>query len=207
METASSLVAKSPGSPVKAMLTATILWSGLSRPGMTPVCGPSEFRGSAREKVLPVRTQAAPRRTASASMRLRVPRSSSSPQRPQLEMRWASATKSSERLNAEGDFAHASRSVHRVLVETGDDLASEQLDRLHRGLVGHRRRQRTDDELVAADVGVGLAHPGVVLGIADAQYAGVGAGTDLVGARRRDHFRPRRKAGGLGNVVEPVEDE
>src|SRR5262245_12274657 len=120
---------------------------------MTPVCGPSEFSGSASENVLPVRTQAAPRLTASASMRLSVPRSSSSPQRPQLETRLASSWKSSERVNVERCFPHARRAVHRVLVEAGNDLAAEQLDGLHGGLVRHRRRERADDELVAADVG------------------------------------------------------
>src|SRR5579864_1669323 len=188
METASSLVAKSFGSPVKAMLTATMRWSGLSRPGMTPVWGPSSLRGSASENVLPVRTHAAPRRTASASIRLSVPRSSSSPQRPQFETRLASARKSSERLNAESRFAHPCRAVHRVLVEAGDDLAAEELDGLHRILVGDRRRQRAHHELVAADVGVGLAEAGVVVGIADAEQPGVGAGLDLGWRRRRQHL-------------------
>src|SRR3954467_6076634 len=152
METASSLVAKSFGSPVKSMLTATMRWSGLSRPGMTPVWGPSSFSGRASEKVPPLRPHAAPRRTASASMRLRVPRSSSSPQRPQFETRLASSWKSSERLNVERGLAHTSRAVHRILVEAGDDLAAEELDRLHGRLVRHRRGERAEHQLVAADV-------------------------------------------------------
>src|SRR5438270_11285056 len=179
MDTASSLVAKSSGSPVKAMFTATIRWSGLSRPGITPVWGPSSLSGSANENVLPLRTHAAPRRTASPSMRLSVPRSSSSPHRPQLETRLASSWKSSERLNVERRFAHPGRAMHGILVEAGDDLTPEQLDRLHGRLVRHRRGQRAEHELVAADVGVGLAQAGVVVVGAVAEQAGVGCSLDI----------------------------
>src|SRR3954453_18343503 len=95
MSTSSSLVAKSPGSPVNANDACSIISWGFLRPRMRPVCGPLASIGIDREKVTPRRTAAAPRRTASASMRFSVPRWSSVPHRPQFETRAASARCSS----------------------------------------------------------------------------------------------------------------
>ena len=58
-------------------------WIGLNRPRF-PVWGPSSSYGSAMEMVLPVLTNPAAAITISGVTRLRVPRSSSGPQRPQL---------------------------------------------------------------------------------------------------------------------------
>ena len=62
---------------------ATIWCTGLTRP-KAPVCGPLPSRGSSRENTLPARTSDADSRIFSGVMKLSVPTSSSSPQRPQL---------------------------------------------------------------------------------------------------------------------------
>ena len=86
---ASSLVWKTSGSALgsRGSLRAIIVLVGLSRPGMNPTWMPSASRGTASGKVFPVRMQSPAARTASWVIRLRVPSSSSSPQRPQLRTR------------------------------------------------------------------------------------------------------------------------
>ena len=97
MVTRSSLVQKSVGSPVMGAFTMIIVRSGLVRPGMAPVCGPSAFSGMLSTWRRPVRISAAALRTTSSVIRLRVPISSSSPQRPQLRTLAASSSTSAGR--------------------------------------------------------------------------------------------------------------
>src|SRR5262245_4894603 len=96
MRNESSLVVKSRVSPVNETFTVCVRSSGLMRSGMWTLshCGPVWSNGSAREKGRPLRTAATPRCTTSAVMRLRVPRWSSSPQRPRLETRAANFSSS-----------------------------------------------------------------------------------------------------------------
>jgi hypothetical protein len=88
MVTMSSLVATVPG-PKTSWLTQSMVCSGLIRPGITPVCTPSCCNGSASGMRRPVRTVAAASLTTPSVIRLRVPISSSCPQRPQLFTRLA----------------------------------------------------------------------------------------------------------------------
>src|SRR5262249_16207592 len=69
---------------------ALMRWIGFTRPPC-PICGPSAPKASPRLKTSPRRTHAAARRTTSGVMKLRVPRSSSAPHRPQFETRRASS--------------------------------------------------------------------------------------------------------------------
>lgn len=73
---------------------------GLIRPGIRPVWTPSSLSGSASGMRLPVRMVAAASRTTSSVMRLRVPISSSEPQRPQLFTRLAMSWNSGGRADA-----------------------------------------------------------------------------------------------------------
>src|SRR5712692_249989 len=91
MATLSSLVVKFDLSPVNGMSTMIISWVGLSRPGIAPVWGPWSSMGRPRASRVPVLISAAAARTTSSVMRLSVPISSSSPQRPQLRTRAASS--------------------------------------------------------------------------------------------------------------------
>ena len=93
----SSVVVKSSVLPVNDTFTYVIFNVGLTRPGAPgpSVCGPVTCIGIDNENVAPRRTHAAARFTAAASMRFSVPRSSSSPHRPQFETRAASAFSSS----------------------------------------------------------------------------------------------------------------
>lgn len=88
MVTASSLHATVPG-PKISWLICTIACSGLTRPGIIPVCTPSCWSGRASGTRCPVRTVAAASRTTSSVTRFSVPISSSAPQRPQLLTRFA----------------------------------------------------------------------------------------------------------------------
>src|SRR5262245_55504709 len=81
---------------------ALIKCSGLTRPPW-PICGPSAAKRSPRLKTWPRRTQAAPRRTAPASTKFSVPRSSSAPRRPQFETFFASSRTRSKRSLRDGD--------------------------------------------------------------------------------------------------------
>src|SRR4029079_2099813 len=88
--------------------TALIEWTGFSRPSTNPICGPSASSGIARENRLPVLISAAPARTTSAVIRLRVPISSSSPQRPQLRTSARSSSMSAgQGTSGLGDLQHA----------------------------------------------------------------------------------------------------
>src|SRR2546427_6729438 len=60
-----------------------MLWMGFTRP-KAPVWGPFVSKLSAHEITLPLRTRVAARLITSGVMKLRVPISSSEPQRPQL---------------------------------------------------------------------------------------------------------------------------
>src|SRR6478735_1836220 len=119
---------------------------------MNPIWGPWSSSGMANENAFPVSTQAAPRFTAAASIRLRVPSSSSSPQRPQLRTRAASSTNSSssgivvspgrcrsavERQAEHADGVAAGDLVDGLVVEIGD-LLLEQLPRVRPRGVGVR---------------------------------------------------------------------
>ena len=64
--------------------------------------------------------------------------------------------------------------MHWVLVELGQHFLGEQVERLHGPVVAHRRRQLTEDQLIAADVFVHLDGARAVVGIADAQNAALG---------------------------------
>lgn len=86
--TASSLVATVSG-PKISWLIWTIVCSGLIRPGMSPLCTPSCWSGRASGIRRPVRTVATASRTTASVIRLSVPVSSASPQRPQLFTRFA----------------------------------------------------------------------------------------------------------------------
>ena len=74
-------------SSFQGSLMAIMVRSGLTRPLTNPSWGPLSSSGMPRVRRCPVRTLSTPRRTAASSMRLSVPISSSSPQRPQLERR------------------------------------------------------------------------------------------------------------------------
>src|SRR6266481_5248244 len=65
-----------------------MVWTGFVRPPW-PICGPSAPKGRPRLKTMPRLTHAAARHTTSGVMKLTVPRSSSAPQRPQLDTRRA----------------------------------------------------------------------------------------------------------------------
>src|SRR3954471_3573176 len=132
MVTTSSLVQKPSGVPVNSALTCVIVRCAFTRPGTPPICGPFSSSGNDRENRLPVRTHAAPRRTAASSTRLSVPSSSASPHRPQLETcaaRSVNAGDSNELLRR--GFAVLGRRVHRVLVELRQHFLAEQLHRVH----------------------------------------------------------------------------
>src|SRR4051812_38903317 len=83
MVTTSSLVRKPSGSNAGSLITS-IVRSGLMRPGIRPIWGPSGPSGNARENVFPVLIKLPARFTTSGVMRLMVPSSSSAPHRPQL---------------------------------------------------------------------------------------------------------------------------
>src|SRR4051794_21535436 len=119
---------------------------------MNPIWGPWSSSGMASENALPSWTHAAPRLTAAASIRLSVPSSSSSPQRPQLRTRAASCTKSSssgiacpprgcrsavERQTEHADGVPARALVDGLVVEIRD-LLLEQLPRVRPGGIGVR---------------------------------------------------------------------
>src|SRR3954469_22274749 len=69
---------------------SVIVCTGLVR-RRQPFCGPSVSNDCASEKLAPRRTSAAPSRRLASSRKLRVPMTSSAPQRPQLEQRLAAA--------------------------------------------------------------------------------------------------------------------
>src|SRR5439155_27168640 len=113
------------------------------RPGMAPICTPSIESGRANENDFPCFTHAAPRRVASASIRLMVPISSSGPHRPQLRTfrarAWnvsGSATRppfgpASERGYPAGQLAVVHVRHHRLerleRVRAGDELVELEL--------------------------------------------------------------------------------
>ena len=53
MNTTSSLNATSLSSPVNGSFTVSMVRTGLLRPGIAPVCGPSTLSGMASENVRP----------------------------------------------------------------------------------------------------------------------------------------------------------
>src|SRR3954453_4451067 len=78
-------VPRSASVPVSSMVC-----TGLVR-RRQPLCGPFMSNDCASEKLAPRRTSAAPSRRLASSRKLRVPMTSSAPQRPQLEQRLAAA--------------------------------------------------------------------------------------------------------------------
>ena len=83
------------GSPMRDLVDLEHLVDRVVPARDEPDLGPVVVERDGQENVFPVCTQAAPRCTAAASIRLSVPSSSSSPQRPQLRTRSASSTNSS----------------------------------------------------------------------------------------------------------------
>src|SRR6266545_6768820 len=201
--TMSSLTQKLSASLPYWSLMAIIVRSGLTRPGMLPICGLCWSSRTATENGRPVRTLAAPRRTASPSIRLSVPISSPAPHRPQLLTFAASAVNQS----GSGTLPIAGRGVHRVLVELGDDLLAEQLHRLDHRLGGQRVGRRAERELVDADVGPALDGARAVVRITDDRVAVEGRLLDLLRRRLGQQLRPLREPVRRRDVVEPVVHE
>src|SRR5437763_6531555 len=163
----SSLVQKPSGVPANWELMAIIVRSGLTRPGTPPICGPRWSSLIASENRFPVRTAAAPRLTASASIRFMVPSSSSSPQRPQLETRVAISRNSSvSHVLLRRRFAVLGRRVHRILVELWQHFLAEELHRIHDRLEWKRVGRRAEGELVDADIDPLLNRFRAVVGVA-----------------------------------------
>src|SRR5207253_3444731 len=134
-------------------LMAIIVRSGFTRPGTPPIWGLRWSRRTASENRLPDVTAAAPRCTAAASIRLTVPSSSSSPQRPQLETRLAISRNSSvSNVLLRRRFAVLGGRVHRILVELRQHLFAEQLHRVDDRLERQRVGRRAERQPVAADV-------------------------------------------------------
>src|SRR3712207_4842848 len=80
-----------PWTPRSASVpVSSMVWTGLVR-RRQPFCGPSASNRCDSEKAAPRRTSAAPSRRFASSRKFSVPSTSSAPQRPQLETRFAAA--------------------------------------------------------------------------------------------------------------------
>src|SRR5262249_58586655 len=102
---------------------------------------------------------------------------------------------------------HAHGAVDRVVVEARDHLAAEERDRLEGDLLGLRRGEHAEDELIAADVGVPLDGARALVGIADHALALADALLELIARRLGDQLRPGGHAGRPREGVEVPEDE
>ena len=120
--------------------------------------------------------------------------------------RWDAAAASA--VLGERGLALPRGGVDRVLVELGDHVLAERLDRLDRDLDRHRRREHAEHELVGADVGVApCTRLDDLVGRAHAHAPGVDAGVELLGRGLGDEVGPRRAARRLRERVEVAEHE